>query len=102
MEGNLENTKKLQKNLELLYAQQMIKKSDVSKVALQMEQLLTQNQLIKSNLEQVLNALKFSMGISLQQNLEIESEILNKPADDYSVNQPVDLQIAFAQTCKKH
>lgn len=97
MEGNLENTKKLHENLELLYAQKMIKKSDVSKVALQMEQLLTQNQLIKSNLEQVLNALKFSMGISLQQNLEIEREILNKPADDYLVNQPVDLQIAFAQ-----
>jgi len=97
MEGNLENTKKLHENLELLYAQKMIKKSDVSKVALQMEQLLTQNQLIKSNLEQVSNALKFSMGISLQQNLEIEREILNKPADDYLVNQPVDLQIAFAQ-----
>jgi OMF family outer membrane factor len=97
MEGNLENTKKLHENLQLLYDQQMIKKSDVSKVALQMEQLITQSHLIESNLEQVLNALKFSMGISLQQNLEIENEILNKPADDYLVNQPVDLQIAFAQ-----
>ena len=84
-------------NLQLLYAQQMIKKSDVSKVALQMEQLITQSHLIESNLEQVLNALKFSMGISLQQNLEIENEILNKPARDYLVKQPVDLQIAFAQ-----
>lgn len=97
MEGNLENTKKLHENLQLLYAQQMIKKSDVSKVALQMEQLITQSHLIESNLEQVLNALKFSMGISLQQNLEIENEILNKPARDYLVKQPVDLQIAFAQ-----
>ncbi|MBC8320177.1 MAG: TolC family protein [Bacteroidetes bacterium] len=97
MEGNLENTKKLHENLQLLYAQQMIKKSDVSKVALQMEQLITQSHLIESNLEQVLNALKFSMGISLQQNLEIENEILNKPAGDYLVKQPVDLQIAYAQ-----
>ena len=97
MEGNLENTKKLHENLQLLYAQQMIKKSDVSKVALQKEQLITQSHLIESNLEQVLNALKFSMGISLQQNLEIENEILNKPAGDYLVKQPVDLQIAYAQ-----
>lgn len=91
MEGNLENTKKLHENLQLLYAQQMIKKSDVSKVALQKEQLITQSHLIESNLEQVLNALKFSMGISLQQNLEIVNEILNKPAGDYLVKQPVDL-----------
>lgn len=97
MEGNLENTKKLHENLQLLYAQQMIKKSDVSKVALQKEQLITQIHLIESNLEQVLNALKFSMGISLQQNLEIVNEILNKPAGDYLVKQPVDLQIAYAQ-----
>lgn len=97
MEGNLENTKKLHENLQLLYAQQMIKKSDVSKVALQKEQLITQSHLIESNLEQVLNALKFSMGISLQQNLEIENEILYKPAGDYLVKQPVDLQIAYAQ-----
>ena len=97
MEGNLENTKKLHENLQLLYAQQMIKKSDVSKVALQKEQLITQSHLIESNLEQVLNALKFSMGISLQQNLEIVNEILNKPAGDYLVKQPVDLQIAYAQ-----
>ena len=97
MEGNLENTKKLHENLQLLYAQQMIKKSDVSKVALQKEQLITQSHLIESNLEQVLNALKFSMGISSQQNLEIVNEILNKPAGDYLVKQPVDLQIAYAQ-----
>ncbi len=97
MEGNLENTKKLYENIELLYEQHMVKKSDVSRIALQMEQLLTQSQLIKSNLQQVLNALKFSMGVSLQQNLNIESEILSKSADDYQINQPVDVHIADAQ-----
>lgn len=42
IEGNLTNTQKLRKNLELLYAQQMIKRSDVTKVVLQEEQLKIQ------------------------------------------------------------
>jgi len=37
IEGNLENTQKLLETLELLHSQLMIKKSDVSKVALQKE-----------------------------------------------------------------
>ena len=97
IEGNLENTQKLLLNLELLHSQQMIKKSDVSKVVLQKEQLMTQRELVKSNLDQVMNALKFSMGISIQQNLEIETEILYQSAAEYSLNQPIDLEIAITQ-----
>lgn len=97
IEGNLENTEKLLETLELLHSQLMIKKSDVSKVALQKEQLQTQLELVKSNLDQVMNALKFSMGISIQQNLEIETEILHQSAAEYSLNQPIDLEIALAQ-----
>lgn len=97
IEGNLENTQKLLENLELLHSQLMIKKSDVSKVALQKEQLMTQRELVKSNLYQVMNALKFSMGISIQQNLEIETEILHQSAAEYSLNQPIDLEIAITQ-----
>lgn len=97
IEGNLENTQKLLETLELLHSQLMIKKSDVSKVALQKEQLMTQHELVKSNLDQVMNALKFSMGISIQQNLEIETEILHQSAAEYSLNQPIDLEIALTQ-----
>lgn len=97
IEGNLGNTEKLLENLELLHSQLMIKKSDVSKVALQKEQLQTQRELVKSNLDQVMNALKFSMGISIQQNLVIETEILHQSAAEYSLNQPIDLEIALTQ-----
>lgn len=97
IEGNLMNTQKLLANLELLHSQQMIKKSDVTKVELQKEQLLTQLNFVKSNLEQLLNALKFSMGISLQDNLEIETEILSKSITDYTSRPPVDLKIAYTQ-----
>ncbi len=95
IENNLVNTTKLLQNLELLYAQQMIKKSDVTKVELQQEQLLTQRELIVNNFEQVLNALKFSMGISFQQKIEIDTEISNKTATEYSVLTPLDLQISY-------
>ena len=97
IEGNLGNTEKLLETLELLHSQLMIKKSDVSKVALQKEQLQTQLELVKSNLDQVMNALKFSMGISIQQNVEIETEILHQSDAEYSLNQPIDLEIALAQ-----
>ena len=97
IEGNLENTQKLLETLELLHSLLMIKKSDVSKVALQKEQLMTQRELVKSNLDQVMNALKFSMGISIQQNLEIETEILHQSVAEYSLNQPIDLEIALTQ-----
>jgi len=97
IEGNLENTQKLLENLELLHSQLMIKKSDVSKVALQNEQLMTQRELVKSNLDQVMNALKFSMGISIKQKLVIETEILHQSAAEYSLNQPIDLEIALTQ-----
>jgi OMF family outer membrane factor len=97
IEGNLENTQKLLETLELLHSQLMIKKSDVSKVALQKEQLITQRELVKSNLDQVMNALKFSMGISIRQNLEIETEILHQSAAEYLLNQPIDLEITLTQ-----
>ena len=97
IEGNLENTQKLLETLELLHSLLMIKKSVVSKVALQKEQLMTQRELVKSNLDQVMNALKFSMGISIQQNLEIETEILHQSVAEYSLNQPIDLEIALTQ-----
>jgi OMF family outer membrane factor len=97
IESNLVNTAKLLKNMELLHSQQMIKKSDVTKVELQKEQLSTQRELINSNLEQVMNALKFSMGISFHQNIEIKTKITGETGINYSVNTPIDLQIVNTQ-----
>lgn len=96
IESNLTNTTKLLNNLKLLYEQLMIKKSDVTKVELQKEQLTTQRELIASSLEQVLNALKFSMGIPYQQIIQIDTEVLNKTATEYSTSIPLDLQITYA------
>ncbi len=97
IDSNLVNTGKLLDNLKLLHSQQMIKKSDVTKLALQYEQLKTQRELVANNYDQVMNALKFSMGISFQQNIGIEPEIAKKSLLDYSNSPSVDLRMAYSQ-----
>jgi OMF family outer membrane factor len=97
IKGNLENTGKLLGNLKLLYSQQMVKKSDVTKVELQWEQLNTQLEWVTTNLDQVKNALKFTMGISFQEELAIEEEIGIYQEMVYEINGPADLEIARIQ-----
>jgi OMF family outer membrane factor len=97
IESNLVNTTKLLENLELLYSQHMIKKSDVTKLELQKEQLKTQHALISSNFEQVMNALKFSVGIPFQENIEIETEIRNITGTTYTNALNIDVQMASTQ-----
>lgn len=97
-EGNLANTGKLLKNMELLHEQLMVKQSDVDKVQLQKEQLTTSHKLIVANLEQVMNSLKFTMGISINQNIAIDSMIQYQENREYHVLPIVDLQIANTQS----
>lgn len=92
-DSNLVNTNRLLKNLELLKEQLMVKGSDVSKVQLQADQLVMQQQLIQSNYEQVVNALKFSMGLSLEKDIQIESEIKYESLSDYKNHSTLDMQI---------
>ncbi len=97
IDSNLLNTGKLLDNLKLLHAQQMIKKSDVTKVELQYEQLKTQREIVANNYDQVMNALKFSMGIPFQQNIGIEPEIIKKSLMDYPNSPSVDLRMAYSK-----
>ncbi len=97
IDSNLINTTKLLDNLHLLYTEQMIKKSDVSKVELQKEQLTTQIELVRNNYEQVLNALKFAMGIPYQQTIQIDTEIEKKELIHYTPISSIDLQLVVAQ-----
>ena len=97
IESNLVNTTMLLENLELLYNQQVIKKSDVTKVELQKEQLLTQQIMMANSFEQVINALNFLMGIPFTQNIQIDPKIETQSIRDYTVLQNVDLQLARTQ-----
>lgn len=97
VDSNLVNTAKLLKNMQLLQNQLMVTGNDVSKVQLQKEQLMTQHKLIASNLEQVLNTLKFSMGIPFSQNIQVEPDIRYQTSKIYTKLPSVDFQLVGAQ-----
>lgn len=97
IDSNLINAERLLKNMQLLNEQLLAKGTDVSKVKLQVSQLTTQKETIKSKYEQVLNALKFAMGISIERNLQIEANIQYQTATEYNTSSTVDIRIIKTQ-----
>ena len=98
IDSNIVNTSRLLKNMQLLKEQLMAKGADVSKVQLQKKQLETQKESVTSKYEQVINALKFAMGISLDQNMEIEQEILYEKSNEYSSTPTTEIRLANTQS----
>lgn len=97
IDSNIVNSQKLFENIKLLNEQLMVKSTDVTKVKLQLEQLFTQKDRIKTNYEQVMNALKFTIGLSLIDSIKIENNIQYKEAIEYSNSTSVDVRIAEKQ-----
>ena len=97
IDSNLINAEILLKNMQLLNEQLLAKGTDVSKVKLQVSQLTTQKETIKSKYEQVLNALKFAMGISIEQNLQIEPNIQYQNTNEYTTSSTLDIRIIKTQ-----
>ena len=97
IDSNLINAERLLKNLQLLNEQLLAKGTDVSKVKLQVSQLTTQKETIKNKYEQVLNALKFAMGISIEQNLQIEPNIQYQNTNEYTSSSTLDIRIIKTQ-----
>jgi OMF family outer membrane factor len=97
IDSNLINAEKLLKNMQLLNEHLLAKGTDVSKVKLQVSQLTTQKETIKSKYEQVLNALKFAMGISIEQNLQIEPNIQYHNTNEYTPASTLDIRIIKTQ-----
>jgi OMF family outer membrane factor len=97
IDSNLINANRLLKNMQLLNEQLLAKGTDVSKVKLQVAQLTTQKESISSKYEQVLNALKFAMGISIEQNLQIEANIQYQNTNEYTTSSTLDIRIIKTQ-----
>jgi OMF family outer membrane factor len=97
LDANLINSNILLKNIQLLYEQLLAKNSDVSRVQLQVSQLTTAKINIVSKYEQVLNMLKFSMGISLQRLIEVDPVIVFQSTNNISYSNSVDIKIARTQ-----
>lgn len=97
IDSNLNNAERLLKNMQLLNEQLLAKGTDVSKVKLQVVQLKSQKENIQSKYEQVMNALKFTIGLPLENSLQIETNILYEYILDYSPISTLDFQIANTQ-----
>jgi OMF family outer membrane factor len=97
IDSNLKNTNLIVQNMQLLNEQKLAKGTDVNKVQLQVVQLTTQKESIESKYEQVLNALRFAMGIPLEQNFQIDSDIQFQNINEYSPSSILDIQIVKMQ-----
>ncbi|MBK7805453.1 MAG: TolC family protein [Saprospiraceae bacterium] len=97
IDSNLVNTTRLLKNMQLLNEQLLAKGTDVSKVKLQLAQLKTQKENINSKYTQILNGLKFAMGIATEQNLEIEPTIQYKDIAEYIPSSILDVRLIKTQ-----
>src|SRR5690554_5614520 len=97
IDSNLINSNRLLQNIELLKNQLLAKGTDVNKVKLQTEQLATQRENVYNKYLQVLNALKMNMGISLEQNITVETDIFQPTLVDNSSRNSLDLQLINTQ-----
>ena len=90
---NLSNSQKLEKNTRLLYEQTLAQRTDWDKVILQTQQLESAAAQVESQYEMVLKALKFVMGIPLEEALEIPLDIRLIEQEQWSTQKTVDEQI---------
>lgn len=93
---NVANIDKLLANISLLREQGMAMGTDVDKLKLQSEQLVDQRAQAESKLEQVLNSLKFWMGIPLSRNVQIEADIRPGQTTTYPILPSIEVRIAQA------
>lgn len=97
LEGNLVNANKLLSNLKLLNEQLLATGTDVEKVALQVAQLNTQKNILSSKTNQILNALKFAIGIESNSDFEIETAIFLEDENTYKNKTSIDTRMLEIQ-----
>ena len=98
IEKNLSNSRILLSSVKLLYEQTLAQKIDVEKIELQISQLLVQQANVSSNLEKVVNALKFMIGLDLTEEMEIDTTIKEVRPVDYLANPTPDIRLAMTQS----
>lgn len=97
IDSNLLNATKLLHNIQLLNKHLLATGTDVSKVRLQVSQITTQKESIATKYEQVLNALKFTLGIPIQQKLQIQPDIQYQKTSEYASLSILDIGIIETQ-----
>jgi OMF family outer membrane factor len=97
IDSNLVNVERLLSTIQLLNEQLLAKGTDVNKVKLQKAQLTAQKVTITSKYDQVLNGLKYAMGLSIEQNISIESKIQYEILIEYVSSSTLDMRLTTTQ-----
>ncbi len=97
LDSNLVNANRLLGNLKLLQEQLLTTGTDVGKIELQMSQLSIQKNTAESKQKQVLQALKFTLGIPLEQPFDINYTIAATEETVYDYKLSLDSKLIQAQ-----
>lgn len=97
IDSNLINAQRLLRNMELLHEQLLVKGTDVNKVKLERQQLQTQRENVNNKYVQILNALKLTIGIELNNEIAIEKDIHFPRTVNYAQKSSLDLQMLQIQ-----
>ena len=95
IDSNIVNVSQLLKNVELAKNQLLANGIDVDRVTLQLDQLAFKKMKLESNYEQIVNGLKFIMGLPLSSVVEINPAIQFSKAKQYEFQQS--LEVAMIQ-----
>lgn len=90
IQGNLTNSRKLEKNTRLLYEQTIAQRTDWDKVLLQIQQLESAALQVESQYETVMKALKFVMGLPLSAEMEIPLAIEINESEVWKMQKTLD------------
>lgn len=91
IDSNISNVSSLLRNVELLHEQLLAQKTDVDRIALQLEIVKSQREIVLNKHGQILNGLKFIMGISLDRQLEVNPNIEYANTNISEVHSSLDL-----------
>lgn len=97
VDSNLINAQGLLRNIQLVKDQGLAKNTDLMKIQLQVDQLINMRETVSSKYDQVMNALKFSLGMPISENLEIEKDIQFEERASYAVNTSIDVRLVNTQ-----
>lgn len=92
--SNIQSNSTLLQTMNLLKGQLLAKETDVTKIALQLQQLQTQKDLLINKHKQVLNSLKIMIGLPLTTNIEVEQNIVFETKLDQTSTNNINLQLA--------
>ena len=93
LDSNVINMEKLMKTTALLYEQQVVKATDVDRIQLQLDQLISNRTTLQAQYRQVTNVLEFLMGIPFSNKLEVEQVIPLQMVNEYQPVQTTELKL---------